>query len=113
MPVVRLGWLAPARQLYRKLPKGKFPSSFLHKKRQEQPSKSHRVYTYDRDIVCLPRSYIQCGGLIQVPRKKNDRKFLVANKLIGKVRLRSDMDEEDVFDEIRSVFKSRLTGFTV
>lgn len=41
--------------------------------------------------------------------KKDDQKFLVANKLIGKVRLRSDMEQDEIFDEIRSIFKSPMS----
>lgn len=91
---------------HRKQPKGTLPSMFLQK--QETQTSKRVVYTFDRDIICLPKSYVQCDGFIQIPRKKDDRKFLVANKLIGKVRLRSDMEQDEIFDEIRSVFKSPM-----
>ena len=66
------------------------------------------VFTHDRDIICLPKSFVQRGGLTQLPRKKDDWKLLVANKLIGKVRLRSNMNEGEIFQEVRSVFRSPM-----
>ena len=88
--------------------KGKFPSIFLKKRHTSNVQENSRVYTYDRDIVYLPKSFVQRGGLIQLPRKKDDRKFLVANKLIGKVRLRSNMNKGEIFQEVRSVFRSPM-----
>ena len=38
------------------------------------------------------------------PNLKEGTKTLAANKLIGKIQLRSDMDEEEMFSEICSVF---------
>lgn len=66
------------------------------------------MYVYDRDIVCLPKNFAQRGGVIPIPRRKIDRQFLIANKLIGKVQLTSDMDEYDIFQEIRSVFRTPM-----
>ena len=63
---------------------------------------------YDRDIICLPKSFVQYGGVIPIPRRKNDRQFLIANKLIGKVQRTSDMDEHDIFQEMRSVFRTPM-----
>lgn len=40
------------------------------------------------------------GGLIRIPKKKEDRQFLVANKLVGKTQLRSDMKEREIMNEI-------------
>lgn len=74
-----------------------------HAQQRQAPCKNQRVYVYDRDIICLPRTY---GGLI--PRRNNDRKFLVANKLIRKVQLKSYMTESEIFQEIRSVFKTPM-----
>lgn len=62
------------------------------------------MYTYDREIVCFPNSFVNRKGLIQIPRKKSVRNYLVINKLIGNVRLRSDMTEDELMSEIRSVF---------
>ena len=66
------------------------------------------MYVYDRDIICLPKNFVQRGGVIPIPRRKTDRQFLIANKLIGKVQLTSDMDEYDIFQEIRSVFRTPM-----
>jgi len=32
--------------------------------------KAQRVFTYDRDIVCLPKSALESDGLVRIPRKK-------------------------------------------
>ncbi len=68
------------------------------------------MIVYDRDIVCLPKEYTTSDGLIRLPRKKEDRQFLVTNKLIGKIQLKSDMKEKEIFKEIRSVFRTPM-GF--
>ena len=88
----------------------KFPSSFLrkHALHQQTSSKKSRVYVYDRDIICLPKTFVAKGGLIRIPRRQNDRKFLVTNKLIGKVQLKSPMTEREIFQEIRSVFRTPM-----
>ena len=81
------------------------PSAFLGKRSQRSGSKkAERVFTYDRDIICLPQSFAKKEGLIQIPRKRTAREFLAANKLIGKIRLTSAMSEDEIMDEIRSVF---------
>ena len=67
------------------------------------------MFVYDRDIICLPKQYTS-DGLIRLPRKKEDRQFLVSNRLIGKIQLRSDMKEKEIFKEIRSVFRTPM-GF--
>ena len=67
------------------------------------------MFVYDRDIICLPKQYTS-DSLIRLPRKKEDRQFLVSNRLIGKIQLRSDMKEKEIFKEIRSVFRTPM-GF--
>ena len=62
-----------------------------------------RVYTYDRDIVCLPQSY--AGKIIPIPR---NREVLSRAGLVGKITLSSNMSEEEIFDEIRSVFRGPM-----
>ena len=47
-------------------------------------------------------------GRIRIPRNKKDREYLVANKLVGKIQLQSDMSEAQIFNEIRSVFRSPM-----
>lgn len=52
-------------------------------------------------MMCLPQSFLQHGDIIDIPRKKH---FLAVNKLVGKIQLNSNMDESEIFNEIRSVF---------
>ena len=56
-----------------------------------------RIYTYDHDIICLPKSELGKDGLVRIPRKEGVRDFLAMNKLIGKIRLTSDMSEGAIF----------------
>ena len=44
-----------------------------------------KLVTYKRDIICLPKSFSRQGNLIDVPRKKDIRRMLAVNKLIGKI----------------------------
>ena len=76
----------------------------------KKPYQSQRMYTYDRDIICLPKSELGKDGLVRIPRKKSMRDFLAMNKLIGKIRLTSDMSEGAIFREIRSVFEGPMDG---
>ena len=69
--------------------------------------KKPRVTTYDQDIVCLPFSYPSTGGRYAIPRK-DTRANLASNGLIGKIRLASNMEEDEIMDEIRSVFASAM-----
>lgn len=43
-----------------------------------------------------------------MPRKKSVRLALAINKLVGKIQLNSSMDEEDIYQEIRSVFRAPM-----
>ena len=43
--------------------------------------------------------------LFRIPRKRD---FLAANKLIGKIRLRSSMSQDEIMEEIRSVFEKPM-----
>jgi len=81
--------------IFRKQPAAPYPSHFLQKQKQPRPPPLMKqwVIMYDRDIVCLPKQFVSEGGQIRIPRSKRDREFLVANKLVGKIQLRSDMDE--------------------
>lgn len=85
------------------------PSAFLSK-RSDRPSRvpKERVYNYDRDIICLPMDYVQEEGTIKIPRNSAIRDYLARNGLIGKIRLSSTMKENEIFDEIRSVFKEPM-----
>ncbi len=102
---------------HRKRPSTPYPSVFLRNRAQThanrhppQSAQKQRGFVYDRDIVCLPKDYATSDGLIGLPRKKEDRQFLVTNKLIGKIQLRSEMKEKEIFKEIRSVFRTPM-GF--
>ena len=67
------------------------------------------MYTYDRDIICLPKSNsYTLDGLIKIPRKKSVRDYLASNRLIGKIRLHSEMSESAIMKEIRSVFSEPM-----
>ena len=74
------------RQAYSKKGKGK------------KPYQSQRMYTYDRDIIYLPKSELGKDGLVRIPRKKS--MYVAIIKLIGKIRLTSDMSEGAIFREI-------------
>ena len=76
--------------------------------RTSKPSAATRVYTYDRDIICLPRTYADDEGLVKIPRQRSAREFLAVNKLIGKIRLSSAMTEDKIMEEIRSVFRTPM-----
>lgn len=65
-----------------------------------------KLFTYDRDIVCLPMSHAQHGSsTIKIPKCRMN---LAKMGLIGKIRLTSMMNEEMIFDEIRSVFRGPM-----
>ena len=61
-----------------------------------------KLFTYDSDIICLPKSY---GGssTIKIPKTRTE---------LGKIRLTSNMTEQMIFDEIRSVFHEPMGGST-
>ena len=69
-----------------------------------------RVISWDRNIVCLPACYTKYCSTptsgIAIPRKK--KSILAAQGLIGKVHRESDWNEDDVFNEIRSVFSEPM-----
>ena len=72
--------------------------------RSQSAPKSKKNTTYDRDVVCLPKSYPSQDGRYVIPRRET-RADLASKGLIGKLRLVSDMTEEDILSEIRSVFE--------
>ena len=75
--------------------------------------KAKTVQVWDRDVVCLPQSVHNKGrdGGISFPRG-DYRNYLGRCGLIGKVRLTSEMTEEMVQSEIRSVFSQAMGGNT-
>lgn len=80
------------------------------KGKAKKSTTGQRIYTYDRDIICLPKSHLGKDGLVRIPRKKSRRDYLAMNKLIGKICLTSDMSEGAIFREIRSVFEAPMAG---
>ena len=77
--------------------------------KQSMPqAKAERAVTFERDIVCLPRSFGKEGSLIDIPRKKSIRHFLAINKLVGKIQINSSMKQSDLFREVRSVFRTPM-----
>ena len=54
----------------------KLPSVFLRKRERMQPVKKEKVYTYDRDIICLPQSYVGKDESISIPRGAPTRNYL-------------------------------------
>ena len=90
-----------------------YPSSFLHN-RGQKPAQcvkgKGKLVTYERDIICLPKSFSRQGNLIDVPRKKEIRRMLAVNKLIGKIQLHSGMEQEEIYEEICSVFSTPMGG---
>ena len=76
------------------------PSSFLLKQAaKNRQRKKGKDFVYDRDILCLPKSYATSSG-IPIPRSKSVREMLGRNGLMGKIRLSSSLSEEMIMDEI-------------
>ena len=70
-------------------------------------SKSAKVTTWDRTVVCLPQTYPNVGAdAITIPRKK--RPILARHGLIGKIHLESDWSEDAIFAVVRSVFRDAM-----
>jgi len=66
--------------------------------------------TWDRDVFCIPQRAAEAetiGGNISYPRGK-ERAKLATCGLIGKIHLNSEMTDEDVATEIRSVFSGPM-----
>lgn len=83
------------------------PSTFLGKQRPgRKGTKVKKLFTYDRDIICLPKSYA-VSSEIKIPK---DRMELATNGLIGKIRLSSETSEKTIFAEIRSVFREPMNN---
>ena len=83
------------------------------KTKKKHAKNTERLFTYDRDIICLPKSFVEDGGLIKIPRKQHVRDFLASNSLCGKIRLNSAMSEDEIMGEIRSVFKVPMDDDTL
>ena len=83
---------------------GPLPSFLSNRKTKSSSKVPARLFTYDREIICFPKTFLSNEGLIKIPRKKSTREYLIINQLVGNIRLRSDMSEDDIMTEIRSVF---------
>ena len=66
------------------------------------PAKKAKFQEWDRDIMCIPLEYSR-GNEVTIPRGKLRAK-LASKGLAGKIRLNSEMSENEIFAEIRSVF---------
>ena len=47
-----------------------YPSSFLREENSTKGKGKGKLYVYERDILCLPHSFLQHGDIIQIPRNK-------------------------------------------
>lgn len=74
----------------------------------DRTKKHEKAIIYNRDIICLPKSSKSKNGDIKIPRGRAIRDMLSRNGLIGKVRLSCEMTEEEIMDEIRSVFSTAM-----
>ena len=80
------------------------PSSFLKRGKAGSgtPAKKAKFQEWDQDIMCIPLEYSR-GNEVTIPRGKLRAK-LASKGLAGKIRLNSEMSENEIFAEIRSVF---------
>ncbi len=72
------------------------PSAFISKRARLEPKSSkgkEKMFSYDRDIICLPSFYKDDTATIKIPRKSSYREYLAKNGLIGKIRISCDMSE--------------------
>ena len=88
--------------------------SFLKRKgvvggKDRSTKKSKVVISWDRDIICLPRTTKtrKLVNILSYPCKRF-RTQLGAWGLIGKIHLTSDMTVDDVTSEVRSVFSGPM-----
>lgn len=91
----------------RRSPSVLLPSYLKRKKLSTNNPTSKRPKTvqfWDRDIICIPQPSSESKSLhLAYPRGKSRAK-LGSLGLIGKIRLSSTMSDEEVLQEIRSVF---------
>ena len=85
------------------------PSVLGKRRRKSIVAKSSKVTTWDREVICLPKSYMDLyssDGVLPIPRKKKD--ILASFDLVGKVHLESHWTAADVVAEIKSIFNDTL-----
>lgn len=80
------------------------PSIFVTKTNRASSKAKEKLLKYNRDIICLPKSYGQ-STTIAIPKSRAE---LGKNGLIGKIALDSSMSEDEIFNEIRSVFRGPM-----
>ena len=88
------------------------PSTFLTRQPTLKKTKKERIFSYERDIICLPSWYRSkmSGNCIPIPRGIDSRQYLAKHSLLGKITLTSDMTEMQIFNEIYSVFNDSFGG---
>ena len=91
------------------------PTAFLKrisskKGKDKMMSKKAPSVTYDRDIFCLTKNFANNNGTVKIPRSSESMEYVCRNGLKGKIRLTSDMTEEEIMEEIKSVFKRPFGG---
>ena len=85
---------------------------FLKRKGFSKQSVAKRpkvVKTWDRDVLCIPKNDMTNSSSLSYPRGKYRAK-LATYGLIGKLHLSSDMTDDGVATEIRSIFKGSLNN---
>jgi len=84
--------------------------SYLKRKETRENTRRKKpkvVKQWDRDVICLPS---RAGGYnIGFPRGSY-RSYLARCGLTGKLHITSEMSEEEVATEIRSIFKGPMKG---
>ena len=86
------------------------PSFIKRSQPGHQIKKRKTIQSWDRDIVCLPQSRMNHSAgtsSFSYPRGRY-RALLGKMGLIGKIHLSSDMSENDVKQEIRTVFQGPM-----
>ena len=80
------------------------PSSFLKREKTGSGTTAtkKKFQEWDRDIMCIPLEYAR-GSDVTIPRGKLRAEF-ASKGLAVKIRLNSEMSENEIFAEIRSAF---------
>ena len=69
-------------RLYRLMDIGYIHQLFFGSSSTTRGKGKGKLYVYERDIMCLPQSFLQHGN-IKIPRKKHVRHFLAMNELVA------------------------------
>ena len=88
--------------------RGQLAFSYPLISRNKRGSRTRKRNLETREFILMIKISYVCpnprDGLIKIPQKKSMRDYLAMKHLIGKIRLTSDMNEGEIFQEIRSVF---------